>query len=75
MQKLTQLEINEVSGATIKPSHWLPASAFGATIGATAYVISSFSNNPISAYASLGLGALIGAAYAAGYEVLHENGY
>ncbi len=74
MKELNYHEIQLVSGASIKPSHWVFSAGYGVSFGAVCSVVSAFSANPLPLFTSLIAGGAIGAGLHATHDVLKEYG-
>lgn len=72
MQELTFIEISEISGGRIYPSDWMYSAAAGAMFGASCFVVTAFSANPVGLTAAITVGASIALGFHAAHDVLRE---
>ncbi len=75
MKELSINEVQQISGASLRPSDWMFSAAAGALIGAGVFTITAFSANPVTALVALSVGPTLGAGFHAAHDILREYGY
>lgn len=72
MRELNFIEISNISGARIFPSDWIYSAAVGAMFGASCFVVTAFSANPVSLAAAITIGSSLGIGFHATHDILRE---